>query len=213
MFNLTALPKIDYDIRTYRNRRKHGAPRPQIRNKVTIGTTAGTLLPLLFFAKKQNKNIFNIKYGLKEMISVSAGGIFGGVAAGILFDKKEYRKQKTNEGIFQFMNASVPSFCVAGLLKLSEKFKPLNSKKAKLVFILTGLFVGMKAASTISNKINDPFNKVPDRKVTLKDSVANFDDAIGALVLAKIPVAQKIHAEKFLPVIYGWCGYRAGLSN
>ena len=182
-------------------------------NLTAIGATAGTLLPLIFFAKRQNKNIFNIKYGLKEMISVSAGGILGGAAAGLLFDKKEYGKQKVNEAVFQFMNASVPSVFVAGLLKLSEKFKSLNNKKAKLLLIITGLFGGMQTASCLSNKINDPFNKVPDRKVTLKDSVANVDDAIGALVLAKIPVAQKIHAEKFLPVIYGWCGYRAGLSN
>lgn len=213
MFNLTALPKIDYDIKTYRNHRKSGIPQQKIKDEVTIGATAGTLLPLIFFAKRQNKNIFNIKYGLKEMISLSAGGILGGVAAGLLFDKKEYGKQKVNEAVFQFMNASVPSSFVAGLLKLSEKFKSLNNKKAKLLLIITGLFGGMQAASCLSNKINDPFNKVPDRKVNLKDSVANVDDAIGALVLAKIPVAQKIHAEKFLPVIYGWCGYRAGLSN
>ncbi len=213
MFNLTALPKIDYDIKTYRNHRKYGTPQQKIKDEVTIGATAGTLLPLIFFAKRQNKNIFNIKYGLKEMISVSAGGILGGAAAGLLFDKKEYGKQKVNEAVFQFMNASVPSVFVAGLLKLSEKFKSLNNKKAKLLLIITGLFGGMQTASCLSNKINDPFNKVPDRKVTLKDSVANVDDAIGALVLAKIPVAQKIHAEKFLPVIYGWCGYRAGLSN
>ena len=40
-----------------------------------------------------------------------------------------------------------------------------------------------------------------------------MDDALGALVVAKIPVVDKLHLEKIMPAIFAWCGYRAGESN
>jgi hypothetical protein len=43
--------------------------------------------------------------------------------------------------------------------------------------------------------------------------LANIDDLIGVLVLAKFPIAEKLHIDKFLPAIYAFCGYRAGKSN
>ena len=77
--------------------------------------------------------------------------------------------------------------------------------------IFAALLAGMKGAAVLSNKINDPHDKVPDRKLTLLDSVANIDDAVGAFAVAKIPVVSKL--EKILPFIFVWCGYRAGQSN
>ena len=71
----------------------------------------------------------------------------------------------------------------------------------------------MHLAAKLSNKINDPQDKVPDRKLTFKDSIANIDDALGVLILAKVPIAEKLHIDKTLPAIYSWCGYRAGISN
>ena len=59
----------------------------------------------------------------------------------------------------------------------------------------------------------DPKDLEPDRKITLKDSIANVDDLIGALVLAKVPIINKLKFERILPVIYSYCGYRAGESN
>ena len=91
--------------------------------------------------------------------------------------------------------------------------KALNNNSFKIAGTLLGVFAGMQVAAFLSNKINDPQDKVPDRKLTLKDSVANVDDVFGALVLAKIPIAQKLHVEKILPAIFSWCGYRAGNSN
>ena len=49
--------------------------------------------------------------------------------------------------------------------------------------------------------------------VTEKDAIANIDDAFGALVIAKFPGIKHLHVEKVLPVIFAWCGYRAGESN
>ena len=209
--------KVEYDIstykiNTYRNHRKEKTDN-NIKFMVATGSSVSTLLPLVLIAKKQNVKIYNIKYGIKELLSTSTCGIAGGTLTGLALDKKEYRKQKLNEGVFQFMNSTVPTLICAGLLALSDKFSSLNNTAFKISGTLFGLFAGMHLAATLSNKINDPYDKVPDRKLTIKDSIANIDDAFGALVLAKVPIAEKLHADKILPVIFSWCGYRAGVSN
>ena len=206
--------KIEYDIRAYRYHRKTPKDKSEapLKAKVITGSVAGTVLPMMFLAKKQNAKLLNIKYGIKELLLLSTCGIIGGTAAGMLAEK-EHSKQKLNEGIFQFMNAAVPTVVCGGVLKLGDKFKKLDNLPFKIGGTIVGLVAGMHIAAAMSNKINDPQDKVPDRKLTIKDSIANIDDAIGVLVLAKVPIVEKLHIEKILPVIFSWCGYRAGMSN
>lgn len=201
-----------FDIATYRYHQQEDLP---VKSKLMIasGAIAGSLIPVLTFAKHQNKNMFNIKYGIKEMVLVSLGAIAGGVLTGMAVDKKEHRKQKLNEGVFQFMNAAIPPLLVMPVIKLCEKVKPLNNLPTKAIGTVGVLFGGMKVAANLSNFINDPKDLVPDRKLTLKDAAANVDDALGIFVLAKMPFVKHLHVEKILPAIYSWCGYRAGESN
>ena len=151
---------------------------------VIIGAAAGTILPMLYFAGRQKAKIYNLNFGLKEMITVGAGSIMGGVAGGIASDRSKNHRSKINEGIFQFFNATVPPLVYAGLSKIQEKTKFAKNK-----------------------------DKIPDRKLTMKDAVVNIDDALGVFALAKFPLIDKLHPEKVLPAIYAWCGYRAGQSN
>ena len=182
--------------------------------KAAIGSAAGTLYPMAYMAKKQGiKNIFKLKYGLPEMVLISAASIVGGVAAGMINESEQAQKNKLKEGVFMFMNASVPAWVVAGALKLSESSRSFNSIPGKILSMAGGLLVGMYGAAALSNLICDPKDRHPDRKLTLKDCVANIDDAIGVLVLAKFPFASKLHIERLLPAIYAYCGYRAGKSN
>lgn len=204
--------KIEYDIKTYRNHRKEPAD-PSTKYKVASGALAGTLIPMLYLAKKQKTNIFKIKYSTKEMLMLSSGAILGGLTTGVLTGKKEHRKQKMNEGVFQFLNATVPTLLTASLFSLVEKSKKFNKTSFKALSAITGLMGGMLLASKLANIINDPYDKVPDRKLTLKDSVANIDDAIGILVVTKVPLADKLQIDKALPAVYSLCGYRAGMSN
>ena len=206
--------KIEYDIRTYRYHRTTNSEKSEtpLKCKVTAGSVAGTLLPMTLIAKKQNVKLFQIKYGIKELILTSTCAIAGGTVAGI-FAEKEHAKQKLNEGIFQFMNATVPTLICGGLFKLSYKIKALNNNPFKIAGTFVGLLAGMHIGAVISNKINDPHDKVPDRKLTIKDSIANIDDALGVFILTKIPIAEKLHVDKILPAIFSWCGYRAGMSN
>ncbi len=201
--------KVEYDIRPYKSYRRHVVEEPDTATKVKVaaGSVAGTVLPMVLLANKQKSRIYNIKYGVKEMILVSAGSIAGGLAAGLIADKKENKKQKVNESVFQFMNASVPPLITGILYSFSRNIK------YRIASTIIGLFGGMQLAAKLSNKINDPHDKVPDRKLTFKDSIANIDDALGVLILAKVPIAEKLHVDKTLPAIYSWCGYRAGISN
>ena len=178
-----------------------------------IGAVIGTAIPLLIFAKKQKVNPFKLKYGLKELIGVSTGAIMGGTFAGMLGENKQDNIQKAKEGVFQFMNASIPPLFVAGLMKLTEKTKILNNTAGRVGSILTGLAAGMFAAVKLSNIVCDPKDKEPDRKLTMLDSLANVDDALGILALTNNPAINKLPISQTLPFIYALCGYRAGSSN
>lgn len=218
-FQNTAHTKNVYS--TLRYKRNHRVEEADKKTKIAIGTGSviATLLPMIFFAKKQHglksiKDIFKVDYELKEVLALSTTSIAGGVISGIIADKKSNKKRKIQEGVFQFMNATIPTALVGGAMKLIEdNVKYKDSKPVKVAAIVTSLIAGMPLAAFISNIINDPKDKEPDRKLTLKDSVINMDDALGALVVAKIPIVKDLHLEKIMPAIFAWCGYRAGQSN
>ena len=182
--------------------------------KAGVGAIAGTVLPMMFMMKKQKvKNPFKLQYGLQEIIGMSASSIVGGVAVGMIGENKKTNENKLKEGLFQFMNASIPTWIVGGVLKLCESSKNFNNIPGKIMSIAGGLIVGMYGAASVSNLICDPHDKRPDRKLTLKDCLINIDDALGVLVLAKFPCADKLHFERLLPFISAYCGYRSGKSN
>ncbi len=203
---------------------------------VLLTTSAGTILPILVIRKYQGKSLqsgvfkgtdfkakakeilksFNIEYGLKEMLLTSFGSVFGGLAGGLVVDKKENKKSKMKEAVFQLSNIAIPTSIVAGLLKLTEKCKNPKAIFPKIVAVIAGIAVGMPIAAVTSNKIN---NTIVDkdnqckRKLRLKDCFVHIDDLVGALILAKIPFAEKLHADKILPALYGMCGYEVGTKQ
>lgn len=184
------------------------------KTKALVGSTIGTILPILFLMKKQGvKNPLKLQYGMWDMIGVSAGSIVGGVGAGLIAEDKKVQKNRLKEGLFQFMNASIPTWIVGGVVSLCENSKKYNNKRNKILSVIGGLLVGMYGSASLSNVITDPKDKYPDRKLTFKDALANIDDGIGALALAKIPIIEKLNIGRFLPIIYVACGYRAGQSN
>lgn len=179
--------------------------------KALAGATAGTLVSLAVIMKKQNiKNPLKINYGLKDMLIMSGASICSGTASGMIGENKETKHQKLREGVFQFLNSSLPTLCVAGILKILNKHKNLNNTFCKVTGVISGIGIGMIGAAKISNKILDPKDMHPDRKLKLKDCIASIDDAVGALTLAKFPFAQNIKLDKALPIIYTYCGFRAG---
>jgi len=203
--------------RAYMNYRTHRVERsePCAKTRALAGSLVGVGLSMVAIAKMQRlpldniKSYFSLKYGVKEMITMSGLGIMGGAVGGMIGSRK--KKEKMNEGVFQFMNATVPLLAVTPALKLVDVSPLKDNKPFRIGAIFAALLVGMKGAAELSNFINDPNDKVPDRKLTMKDAIANMDDALGALAVAKVPHVDKF--EKFLPLVYTWCGYRAGQSN
>ena len=182
--------------------------------KAGVGAVLGTAIPMAVMMKKRKiKNPLKLNYNMSDMIMLSATSITGSVAVGMIGENKTTNQNKFKEGLFQFFNASIPTWITGGCLKLSEGSKHFNNTFGKISAMLGGLIVGMYGAASLSNVISDPHDKQPDRKLTLLDCVANVDDAVGALVLAKFPCADKLHLESLLPLIYSYCGYRAGKSN
>lgn len=203
---------------------------------VLINTIAGTILPILVIRKYQGIGLkndalkgmnfkakakevlksFNIEYGLKEMLFTGFGSIVGGLLGGLIFNKDENKKCKIKEAIFQFGNIAIPTSIVAGLLNLTEKCKKPKAILPKVLAVIAGVGTGMPIAAITSNKIN---NTIVDkdnpckRKLKFKDCFVHIDDLVGALVLAKIPFADKLHADKILPALYGMCGYEAGAKG
>ncbi|MCM1004644.1 MAG: hypothetical protein NC408_09950 [Candidatus Gastranaerophilales bacterium] len=182
--------------------------------KAAAGSFVGVALPIAMMMKKQGvRNPHKLKYTLPDMIILSGTPILGGVTAGMIGNDKDTNIAKTKEGVFQFLNAAIPTWLTGASIRLCETSTRFNNIPAKIASITGSLLIGMHGAASVSNLICDPKDKYPDRKLDLKDSLANIDDMLGVFVLAKFPFADKIHLEKILPFIYSYCGYRAGKSN
>ncbi len=207
--NVERLNKANYRVRSYNREISK-----EDKIKALVGSTIGTVVPILFMMKKQKvKNPLKLKYGMWDMINTAAGSIIGGVGFGLIDENEKVQKNRLKEGLFQFMNASIPTWVVGGVVSLCENNEKYNNKWCKILSVAGGLLVGMYGSAALSNLITDPKDKYPDRKLSLKDALANIDDGIGALALAKIPMVEKLNIGRFLPIIYAACGYRAGQSN
>ena len=196
-----------------RNRLSHKETQ-QDKIQALVGATLGTIVMMAALMKHQNiKNPLKLKYELGEMLTLSAAPIVGGVSIGMIGNDPETNLAKSREGVFQFMNAAIPTWLAASTLKFCETSKRLNNAGAKFISTAATILIGMHGAASVSNLICDPKDKHPDRKLSLLDSLANIDDLFGILVLAKVPIVGKLHLDKLLAPIYTFCGYRAGKSN
>lgn len=183
------------------------------KEKALIGGTLGTILPMLFFAKKQKTSLLKLNYGFKEIASMAVGANLGAISVASLKTKKEHKKQKLHEGLFQVLNSIIPLAAVDGALKLCKKVPQLNNTVSRIGASVLGVVAGSYTGIKLTNKITDPKDLKPDRKYSVKDSIANIDDLASILILAKLPFAKKIQAEKILPVVYTYSGYRSGTSS
>jgi len=197
-------------------RSRHYEREEELSDKIKsgVGAVIGTAIPMAIMMKKRGiKNPLKLKYDLQDMVVLSATSVAGGVGLATIGETKAENKNRLKEGVFQFLNASVPTWLVGGALKLCETSEHYNNAFAKIASIAGALIVGMYGAAEVSNRIFDPKDLTPDRNLKLSDCLVNADDALGALVLARFPLIEKLHVEKALPVIYALCGYRAGKSN
>lgn len=209
---MTLLSKISptQQNNTY-SRNQINKPTKKINKKAIIASTVGTLIPLAAIMKKQKTfNPFKLEYKFKDMIFLSTSPIAAGTLGGMFRENPDTKIKKIKEGTYQMLNTLLPMILVSSGLQLCNKSTFLNNKPSKIITVLSGIILGMLTAIKSANIIFDPKDIHPDRKITSKDCIANIDDAIGALALTKFPIIEKLHFDKFLPIIYTYCGYRAG---
>ena len=167
-----------YDISTTtflrRNRQSRKAT-TQDKIKAAVGSMAGVAIPMAMMMKKQGiKNPLKLKYNLSDMLVLSGTPIIGGVAAGMIGNDKETNYAKSREGVFQFLNAAIPTWLTGATIRLCETTPKLNNIPAKIASITGSLLIGMHGAASVSNIICDPKDNHPDRKLNLKDSLATL---------------------------------------
>lgn len=170
---------------------------------------------------KKFKAVYNLfemeKY--TDLLASTTGGIVGGIIGGLIGDKNpENKKEKYKEGLFEFLNCMIPTTLVALGEAYSAKTGKLKSAPAKAGVIIGSVGGGMFIANRLSNKINektfDKDEKVKEaRKFKISDCFVHMDDILGLLVLAKIPFAKVIHADKILPLLYAKAGYEVATAE
>ena len=190
--------------------------------KAFLGASVGALSAIAVMSKMQRVRPWMLDYKLPEFIGLATSSIVGGVIGGSIGATDEDKKEKRNEGLFQFFNSVFPAVLVSGGLYCAQKSMKYNNTGVKAAVSIIGVLMGMQLASNATNKITDPHNKVPDRKLGFKDALANMDDALGVLVMMKPKKASNVKPnfiekynilENALPVVMAWCGYRAGQTN
>lgn len=182
----------------------------------SIGAIIGAGSALALYMKQQKiKNPLHVKYSVFQMLFMAATANAGGILLNSIGKDKADNAKKWKEAAFQMVLTSAPMLLVDGAIKICERTKKLNNNFAKLVSSAIGVIVGSKSALIISNKLRNKKEEInkPKRKLKMIDMVANLDDIVAMLVLAKIPFADKIHIERALPVIYSFCGYRSGTGD
>lgn len=196
-------------------------------------------LSKIFKTNPKNWAIFHVKYDEKKnevvklVSALALGSIAGGLAGGALFDKKENMESKYRETIIQVGNVFTPLLCLAGGMKLLDKFKPQISKlipkfkgesKAKLnetiqkvpevlvsgLSLIAGIFLGNKIGNNLNRTI---FNVDDKRKIKLSDMSPHIDDVCLAtsLIATKSPIGAQV--SRFIPLAMLVPGFSVGTAQ
>lgn len=222
---------------------------PPAPNKVRIGvlltTAIGVCLAMdrtfrvqglykKFNLKEFATNFTKVKYQEKNkelewlITRLAAGSVGGGLAGGLLLDKKENRRAKYREAVIQLIgNIFIPMGCVAGTMhvfqdhfepKLLDHMKFLKSKTAKgtpgailaAASVITGLVVG----NHVGNIINEKIFKVNDkREIKMADLSPQLDDACMAVGLVAPNNIFGDVVKRFIPLALMIAGYSVGTAQ
>lgn len=169
----------------------------------------------------------------KEIMELASASVAGGLAGGLAFDDKKYRKSKIRESVNQLLgNVAVPVACVGAVSRLYKKFKPsilsvipqvketgkvsnMFNKALKgipfLVATTGALATGIIAGNKVSNLLNEKvFHKKLNRHIKKTDFAPHVDDLGMAVSLMadKSKVASLI--QRTVPAFLCVPGYEVG---
>lgn len=185
----------------------------------------------LYDKKRPNRKLIELEE--KEILELATASVAGGLAGGLLFDDKQYKKSKIRESVNQLLgNVAVPVACVGGVSRLYKNFKPqilskipqvketgkytryFNAALKGIPFsiaTIVSLGVGIVAGNKVSNMLNEKvFHKKVDRKIKGTDFAPHVDD----LGMAVSLMADKSKGASFItrvvPAFLCVPGYEVG---
>ena len=214
-------PNITYGYMDLKKReKKQYQPDTTFKDKTlsAVGSITGVGLTMAYLMQKQKiTNPLKLKINkVSTMIPMAAAANIGAILLSSFKERKEDIKNKWKEGAFQMLLTATPMLLVDNTIKFCEKSenKLINNSASKLGISAVGVFIGSHLALAVSNKLRNEFEtKKKQRELKPIDMIANLDDAVAMMVLAKVPFANKINIDKLLPFIYTFCGYRSGTGD
>ena len=173
--------------------------------------------------------ILNKRYKTKEIVTIGAGSILGGLAGGAILDDKKNFNSKLREGVVQILNITFPIAFVEALslcgTTLAEKsmpnwcqsknfFKQVVTKVPATIGAISGLICGMYVGNRCSNKLNEKiFRKKDDRPVKMTDFSAHVDDiGVAATFIAPENILTKT-VSRLIPAALVVAGYETGIKS
>ncbi len=169
----------------------------------------------------------------KEIFELASASVAGGLAGGLLFDDKQYKKSKIRESVNQLLgNVAVPVACVGAVSRLYKKNKPQILAKVPQVKetgkftknfnkVLKGipfsiatvvsLGVGIVLGNRVSNFLNEKvFHKKVDRGIKGTDFAPHVDDLGMAVSLMADKSKGASFITRIVPAFLCVPGYQVG---
>lgn len=185
--------------------------------------------------EKNNGNVLDFK--AKEILTMGAGSVLGGLIGGTLFNKETSFKDKCNEAVNQMLgDIAIPLGIVAGPTALYKNFKELATRGTEHVklqkvskFIQGNKFLsilcptvisavslgtGIIAGNKTSNYINEKVHGIKvDRKIRITDFAPHIDDVclVVSLMAAKGPIPDII--SRLVPIALTVAGIETGTAK
>ena len=183
----------------------------------------------MFTGKLKDSYLINADYKTKEIVTMGAGSILGGLIGGRIFGDKKDSNSRLREGIVQIANISVPIATVEVLSTLGNKFsqrtmsnwcksksllKQAVTKFPATVGAMSGLMCGMFVGNKLSNAFNEKvFHKKDDRPIKWKDFSAHVDDiGVAATFVAPDNLITKV-ISRLIPAALLVAGYETGVKK
>ena len=172
----------------------------------------------------------------KEILELASASVAGGLAGGLIFDDKKYRKSKIRESVNQLLgNVMVPIACVWGISELYKKNKSTIMKlvpqiketgKSSKVFnevlkavpfsvaTLGALTIGIFAGNRVSNFINEKvYHKKVERDIKATDFAPHVDDIGMAVSMMAEKSKGASMIQRTVPMFLCVPGYETGIHR
>ncbi len=188
----------------------------------SIGAVGLTTAGIIYKASKgQGFKFSQFHYNDKQLITIGASAVLGGLIGGAAVDDKKNMKYKYKEALHQFFGNIVAPIAVLtvaskglGATKILEKMKPLTGKLVESAVTVGSLVVGMHLGNGLVSKVTDKiFNEKDTHKIKIEDYSVHADDLCMAIShIGKGSVISRLAAH-CLPFAFLLSGYKTGAAK